>query len=311
MHFTKTLKPIILISLISFILTGCSGGSDDGESLLGGNRGTSSLPASPLSIESGNYRNQNSIDLTVTFIQPVLVRENTERPSIELTVGDQTRQAVYLSGSGTKSLVFRYMVQADDQDRDGIEVAEMIDVHDSEINYAAFANLSGLASNLVSLNVQTPTNLSSVKIVSGGNVELTAPLHVQSNANLDIPITFNEDVMVDISGGRPEIAINVDGSAQRAIYESGSGSDTLIFRYAVPQDTMEGEVTLEGTIYHGERITYSADSVQVVANVGTPTESNFAVRVDNTAPAILSDQAASIRRRTLCYWRCYGYQCSF
>ena len=295
MHFTKTLKPIILISLISFILTGCSGGSDDGESLLGGNRGTSSLPASPLSIESGNYRNQNSIDLTVTFIQPVLVRENTERPSIELTVGGQTRQAVYLSGSGTKSLVFRYMVQADDQDRDGIEVAEMIDVHDSEINYAAFANLSGLASNLVSLNVQTPTNLSSVKIVSGGNVELTAPLHVQSNANLDIPITFNEDVMVDISGGRPEIAINVDGSAQRAIYESGSGSDTLVFRYAVPQDTLEGEVTLvEGTIYHGERITYSADSVQVVANVGTPTESNFAVRVDNTAPAILSDQAASI-----------------
>ena len=94
--------------------------------------------------------------------------------------------------------------------------------------------------------------------------------------------------------GRPEIAINVDGSAQRAIYDSGSGSDTLIFRYAVPQDTMEGEVTLEGTIYNGERITYSADSVQVVANVGTPTESNFAVRVDNTAPAILSDQAASI-----------------
>ena len=300
------LRPTIFVALLSLLITGCSE-SGSGNSLLGGSagdnpgdnpRGNLFLPPSLVSIQSGNYRNQKPIDLIVTFIQPVQVSTSTtstdHRPFIALTIGDEIRPAIYLSGSGTRSLVFRYIVQADDQDIDGIEVSEIIVLNNSEINYADMADLSGLTSSLVPLVLNTPNNLSSVKVFNGGSVGPSVPLYVQSNTNLDIPIIFHEDVTVDTSESRPEIDINIGGSVQRAVYESGSGSDTLIFRYAIPQDTEEGEVTLGRIIRHGERITYSTDNIEVVASVGPPAESSFVAQVDNTAPMIVSGQEAQV-----------------
>ena len=69
------------------------------------------------------YRAGNSIDVTVDMDQKVEV-DGTPQLSLYIGDGDNTtwRGAEYRSGSGTRSLLFRYRVQPEDFDYDGISV---------------------------------------------------------------------------------------------------------------------------------------------------------------------------------------------
>ena len=63
---------------------------------------------------------QDVIEATVTFSEPVLV---SGVPELKLYVGGKVRRAAYRSGSGTTSLVFRYVLTEGETDDDGISVA--------------------------------------------------------------------------------------------------------------------------------------------------------------------------------------------
>ncbi|MCY3505788.1 MAG: fibronectin type III domain-containing protein [Chloroflexi bacterium] len=68
---------------------------------------------------NGGAGDQDVIEVTVTFSEPVLVGGT---PELSLLIGDKPHQAVYHSGSGTSSLIFRFLVTEDDEDDDGVEV---------------------------------------------------------------------------------------------------------------------------------------------------------------------------------------------
>ena len=54
---------------------------------------------------------------------------------------------------------------------------------------------------------------------------------------VEVTLTFNEAVEVDTTGGTPDIGIALDlTEARRAAYESGSGTDTLVFAYTLDKD---------------------------------------------------------------------------
>ena len=76
--------------------------------------GIVSVPADP-----AGYRPDEWIEPEVRFNEPVLV---TGEPVITLTVGTETRRAVYASGSGEHALRFRYQVQWGDWDPNGVAV---------------------------------------------------------------------------------------------------------------------------------------------------------------------------------------------
>ena len=61
------------------------------------------------------------IDIALTFNTPVYVQGES---SIGIQVGDAAAQAAYLSGSFTNQLIYRYQVQLDDADENGISVDE-------------------------------------------------------------------------------------------------------------------------------------------------------------------------------------------
>ena len=65
------------------------------------------------------FGGQDSIEVTVTFSEPVIV---SEVPELNLEVGGEVRRASYHSGSGTKSLVFRYEVTEGETYSEGIWV---------------------------------------------------------------------------------------------------------------------------------------------------------------------------------------------
>ena len=69
---------------------------------------------------SGNtYGLSERIEVAVTLTRPVTV---SGTPQLALGIGTETRQANYVSGTGTDSLTFRYAVVATDSDNDGISV---------------------------------------------------------------------------------------------------------------------------------------------------------------------------------------------
>ena len=71
------------------------------------------------------FGGQDSIEATVTFSEPVIV---SELPELKLEVGGEARPASYQSGSGTKSLVFRYKVPEGETDAEGIWVRSSGDI---------------------------------------------------------------------------------------------------------------------------------------------------------------------------------------
>ena len=67
-----------------------------------------------------------SFDVTVTFNESVTVDATNGSPSLGLNVGHVVKQAVYHSGTGTAVLTFRYTVEENDEDTDGVEPGDMV-----------------------------------------------------------------------------------------------------------------------------------------------------------------------------------------
>ena len=59
------------------------------------------------------------ITIEVDFDEEVHVKGDVV---IEVTIGEHTRQATFVTGSGTETLTFRYVAQPDDYDDDGISI---------------------------------------------------------------------------------------------------------------------------------------------------------------------------------------------
>lgn len=78
-----------------------------------------------------------NLDFTVNFSESVTVATTGGTPRIALTVGTTTVYADYVSGSGTTALVFRYTVQTNDLDTNGIAVGTLA------LNGGSLADASG------------------------------------------------------------------------------------------------------------------------------------------------------------------------
>ena len=108
-------------------------------------------------VDGGNtYKSGEKIGAAVTFSQPVTVTvTETEKATLDLTVGTNTRQAEYVRGTATNRLVFEYTVVQADTDSDGISIganslalatgAAIVDANDTDaiLGHAALAAQSG------------------------------------------------------------------------------------------------------------------------------------------------------------------------
>jgi hypothetical protein len=72
---------------------------------------------------AGTYFPGDTVEISLTFSETVTVNG---LPALDLLVGDDARQAVYVSGSGSNVLTFRYVVGEGDADRDGISLINQI-----------------------------------------------------------------------------------------------------------------------------------------------------------------------------------------
>ena len=175
------------------------------------------------------------VEVTVTFSRPVSV---TGAPRLALTVGAQTRQAAYASGTGTTSLVFGYTVVAADADADGIGVGAAA----LTLNGGAIADArDGATAATLGLGANAIANDAAHKVdgalgppgVSG--LSIASPMvgdTFERGDTVVATVTFNK--AVDVTG-TPQLALSIGSQTRQASYASGTGTASLVFRYLVVQ----------------------------------------------------------------------------
>ena len=195
---------------------------------------------------NGTYIIGQNLDFTVNFSAAVTVVTTGGIPSLPLTIGGVAKHATYVSGSGTTALVFRYTLVSGDAG--ALATGTGIALNGGTIKDGA--------GNNATLTFTAPTT-------SGITIDATAPSINSFNPpisgtyifgqNLDFIVSFSEPVNVDITNGMPYMVLTVGSKSVHADYQSGSGTNSLVFRYVVAANDYDADgveltlgITLDG-----------------------------------------------------------------
>lgn len=171
---------------------------------------------------NGSYKEAANLNFTLTHPYDVTV---TGTPRLTLTIGATTVYADYISGSGSKSLIFRYTIAPALNDADGITVDSTIDLNGGTLLFNTVTAVSTTLSLGSAANILVDTVSPTVSSTSFG-----VPGIYQLGQKVNTTVTFSEAVVVT---GSPQLQIDLAGVTKNATYLSGSGTSSLVFSYTV------------------------------------------------------------------------------
>ena len=178
------------------------------------------------------FKLDEAITVNVVFSERVFV---TGQPTVALSIGALVREAAFVSGSGTRTLVFRYLVQREDFDDDGVSIGP------SALALGTSGAIVDAGGNAAVLDSRPSPAASNPPVEGGGdgapavsdvNVVTASPMlgvHIIGDT-IDVAITFNQVVHVT---GAPMLALSIGADTRQATYHAGSGTTRLTFRYIV------------------------------------------------------------------------------
>ncbi len=186
---------------------------------------------------NGTYTGGNTLGFTVNYNQNVTVNTTGGTPYITLTMNTGgTRQASYVSGSGTSSLVFRHTLNATDQDADGISVGSNITLNGGTIKNStgcdALSALNGLAST-TGIRVHNPVaqtitfGVLSTKTYGDPDFDLSAT----TTSGLSLTYTSSNTAVATIVGDK----IHIVGAGSSIITATQAGDANYLPATAVAQ----------------------------------------------------------------------------
>jgi hypothetical protein len=213
-----------------------------------------------------------NLDFTVNFTESVTVVTTGGTPRIALTVGTTTVYATYLSGSGTSALVFRYTVQANDLDTNGIVLGTLA------LNGGTLADAAG---NNAVLTLNSVGSTSSVLVdAATPSVPSTPDLALVSDSG-----TSNSDNITS------DTTPTLTGTA-----EAGS----TVTLYDTDGTTVLGTTTATGGNWSITSSTLSSGSHTITAKVTdaagnvSSASSGLAITIDATAPSAVALSTTSL-----------------
>ena len=198
----------------------------------------------------GSYNADVDVDVTVVFDGRVYVGAE-DQPKLLMNTG---RNATYVSGNGTTALTFEYDVQEGDPtavlDQNSTDalagtIANYLGVPaDPELPAKGSGNTLGERKRLVADD--TPPSIASV---SSPYDDMYGP-HAITDPGAIIPIAveFDEAVVLYEGESAPtlELAVGAESNGM-AVYASGNGSSTLVFKYVVREGDRTGDLNYTGT----------------------------------------------------------------
>ena len=216
----------------------------------------------------GIYVTGDTIDFEVEFDQSVWIEVTDGAPYVAVSVGDNTREATFISVDATgKVLTFSYTVSEDDRDQDGISIAaNALTLGDGSITgqaSSADANLEHDApANQAGHMVNNVPN-----IVADGVAVISSPLAAADTygegETIAFTVTFDSNVVVDTAGGIPTLGVDfwhpgLSGQTKELLYVGGSESSTLEFQYVI----QAGDRDNTGIAVERNRLRLNGGSIQ-------------------------------------------------
>jgi large repetitive protein len=226
------------------------------------------------------------VTVTVTMSEAATVSTTSGTPYVALNIGGTSKNATYVSGSGTTALVFTYTMEAGLTDANGISInANSVSLNsgtitDSAGNSATLTHtaVTDNASYLVDTVAPTVLNLG----FSGTNMQNG---YLNTGDVFTVTATMSEAVTVTTTGGTPYINLNIGGTTVQAAYASGSGTTALIFNYTI----LSGQTDANGISIAANSINLNSGTINdSVGNSATLTHTavsdNTSYLVDAVAP---------------------------
>ncbi|MFM8494984.1 MAG: Ig-like domain-containing protein [Planctomycetia bacterium] len=230
------------------------------------------------------YRAGENLLFDVEFSAPVTV---TGAPVLSLVMGSATRNATYVSGSGTATLRFRYTVVAGDNDQDGVQ----FDV--PTVLLPATATITSLGGNAQLAFV--PPDISGVRVDAvAPTLASPSPVVVPTSRiyklgdTLQFVVTFSESLRVTPqpgTGNVPRIALVIGSQTRHAQYVAGNETPVLVFDYVVQAGDLDSDGIVMSTAItlNGATITDLAGNPGGLVYATPPTNG---VLVDGVAPTL-------------------------
>lgn len=234
-----------------------------------------------VAVTAGYYNAGKNIDLTVTWPENVVV---TGTPQISLLIGSTIQPAKYISGSGSNTLVFRYTVQAGENDANGINIGSTIQS----------GTIKDLAGNTADLTIHYTTTPGIVYVDTKAPVVLsvTGPANGTYKAGdvLTFMITTDESITIATAGAAPLLQVIIGSTAVNATLTG----NTLTFSYTV----VDGQSDLDGVSLATSLTTAIGKITDQAGNDLDPLLNNVAaltgVLVDAVAPVVTAGQTFSV-----------------
>ena len=237
----------------------------------------------------GTYENatNKNLDITLVFNEPVTVVTTGGTPSIPLTIGGAVRQATYSSGTGTNTIVFRYVIASPtDVFASGtFTVGSTVSLNGGTIKDAAGNDyaLTVPAVTVAGVNINSQAVLTKLQLSSANDKFYRTGESIEFTATFDAPVS--------VSGPTPSLALTIGTASRSAGYVSGGDTATLTFRYTVQAGDNDAdgiELPNGAIVLNGGAITRGG--APAILTFTPPILSG--VRVDTTTPTILNPVVA-------------------
>ena len=245
------------------------------------------------------YAVGDGIEAAVDFDEVVHVDETESELVLVLSIGEHSRSATFVNGSGTAKLTFRYTVRAGDYDDDGISIGPGISRDEGSLpggrirdvaGVSVRRNFSGVGANenrKVDGISPTPTDVTIVSAPGQGTI-------YHFGEPIEVEVTFDEIVHVNETVSELVLALSIGERSRAARFVAGSGTDTLTFRYTVQAGDSDGDgVSISAGVgaLQGARIEDFVGNAVVRTFRGLPADGGH--MVDGISPSLTNVSIAS------------------
>ncbi|WP_339260195.1 S-layer homology domain-containing protein [Paenibacillus sp. FSL R5-0713] len=200
------------------------------------------------------YKAGEKLEFTVVFSENVNVTGGT--PSLKLDINGTMRDASYVSGNNSSYLQFSYTVKPGDNDADGIQVVDSIQLNGASITNSA-AEAADLGNGFGPGGASVLNTAIKVDTVIPSVVSVSYPPDktYTEGESLLFTVEFSENISVNTRYGKPYLGLNIGGTevrAEAAVYSS-NGLNQIGFQYIVEAGledlngiTIDNEVKMYG-----------------------------------------------------------------
>ncbi|MCX7262294.1 MAG: Ig-like domain-containing protein, partial [Burkholderiales bacterium] len=155
------------------------------------------------------------------------------------------------------------------------------------VGSSASIAIDTVAPSLTTMNISGASGILSNTLNAGDVVEVTA--------------TFNEAVVINATGNKPQVQLNIGGTLVYAAYASGSGTTDLLFNYTI----LAGQNDVDGISYSANALGLNSGTLlDAAGNAAIITADlradNLNYKVDTSAPTvtITSDKSTLLAGQT-------------